>query len=356
MSDPNVKKTIQITPELFSVSNTSGKTKKERKNKTQKKRPQQSQSNPLKKELMNKIKSHAQKNKKTLKENKDFANTFEEHMDYLSNLSRKKKLQIHSELPDELKKGGTITTNEMGKSVTIKNVNPSFNTGPPIIPKPVPAPVPVHVSAPTPAPVPVPVSAPVSAPVPVPVSAPVHVSAPVPVSAPAPAPVSAPMSAPAPVSAPVPVPVSVPEQNYATLSLAPPPPYSNLKSGTKPTYRQWHHSQTRKNRPRINNPPKEMKQHIKRKFSLGKRNNRVSVFLKNKKTRRKVQDELKNLQRKPIDEIKEYLRIHNMIKAGSTAPHDVLRKLYQDSHLAGDINNKSTENMIHNYLSEDEEK
>ena len=34
----------------------------------------------------------------------------------------------------------------------------------------------------------------------------------------------------------------------------------------------------------------------------------------------------------------------------------VLRKLYQDSHLAGDINNKSTENMIHNYLSEDEDK
>ena len=50
-----------------------------------------------------------------------------------------------------------------------------------------------------------------------------------------------------------------------------------------------------------------MKQHIKRKFSLGKRNNRVSVFLKNKKTRRKVQDELKNLQRKPIEEIKEYI-------------------------------------------------
>ena len=49
----------------------------------------------------------------------------------------------------------------------------------------------------------------------------------------------------------------------------------------------------------------------------------------------------------------EYLRKHNMIKAGSNAPHDVLRQLYQSSHLAGEINNKSNDNLIHNYLAED---
>ena len=137
---------------------------------------------------------------------------------------------------------------------------------------------------------------------------------------------------------------------------APAPPYGILKKGTKPTFRQWHHSQTRKNRPQVKVPPKEIKHHIKRKFSLGKQKNKVYVFLKNKKTRRKIHEEMRTLQKTPIEEVKEYLRKHNMIKAGSTAPHDVLRKLYQDSHLAGNINNKSTENMIHNYLSEDEEK
>ena len=35
--------------------------------------------------------------------------------------------------------------------------------------------------------------------------------------------------------------------------------------------------------------------------------------------------------------------------------HDVLRQLYQTSHLAGDIKNNSTENMIHNSLVEDED-
>lgn len=335
MSDPNVKKTIQITPELFSVSNTSGKTKKEKKNKTQKKRPQQSKANPLKKELMNKIKSHAQKNKKTLKENKDFANTFEEHMDYLSNLSRKKKLQIHSELPDELKKGSATTTPEYGKSLTIKPIDKHALVQKPLHPDPVQPNMPLET--------------------PVPIQRPVPVETPVPIQRVVPVETTVPVETPMPVESTVPIQPTIPS-TVQSLTLAPPPPYSNLKSGTKPTYRQWHHSQTRKNRPRINNPPKEIKQHINRKFTLGKRNNRVSVFLKNKKTRRKVQDELKNLQRKPIEEIKEYLRTHNMIKAGSTAPHDVLRKLYQDSHLAGDINNKSTENMIHNYLSEDEEK
>ena len=335
MSDPNVKKTIQITPEFFSVNNSSGKRKKE-KNKTQKNRPKQ-RSNPLKKELMNKIKSHAKKNKQTLKENKDFASTFEEHMDYLSNLSRKKKLQIHSELPDELKKENTVSnSNDIGKTVTVKSntirVNENKSTPPPVVEAPNLDPPPM-VQEHNPAPPPM-----VQAPNPPSV-----------VEAPNPPPV---------VEVPNPTPMVqdpishvVPPQNNQVIE----PPYGILKKGNKPTYRQWHHSQTRKNRPTINERPKEIKQHIKRKFSLGKKKHKVSVFLKNKKTRRKVHDELRNLKKKPIEEIKEYLRKHNLIKAGSTAPHDVLRKLYQDTHLAGDITNKSTENMLHNYLAEEEQ-
>ena len=56
--------------------------------------------------------------------------------------------------------------------------------------------------------------------------------------------------------------------------------------------------------------PKELVQQIKKKYTLGrnKNKNRVSIFLKNKKTRRKIQDEMSDLKKKPIDEIKEYLR------------------------------------------------
>jgi hypothetical protein len=64
---------------------------------------------------------------------------------------------------------------------------------------------------------------------------------------------------------------------------------------------------------------------------------------------------MSSLKKIPIDQVKEYLRKHNMIKAGSNAPHDVLRQLYQTSHLAGEINNKSNDTLIHNYLAEEKE-
>ena len=133
------------------------------------------------------------------------------------------------------------------------------------------------------------------------------------------------------------------------------PPYGILKRGNKPTFRQWH-KKTQKNRPNVVSKPKELIQQVKKKYSLGKNKNKVSVFLKNKKTRKKIQEEMSSLKKIPIEEVKEYLRKHNMIKAGSNAPHDVLRQLYQTSHLAGEINNKSDETLIHNYLADDEEK
>jgi hypothetical protein len=132
------------------------------------------------------------------------------------------------------------------------------------------------------------------------------------------------------------------------------PKYGNLKSGNKPTFRQWQ-NKTQKNRPPISKS-REIIQEIKSKYTLGKskKNRKVSIFLKNKKTRRKIQDEMAMLKKKSIEEIKEYLRKHNMIKAGSNAPHDVLRQLYQEHHLAGNINNKSNDTIIHNYLAKDE--
>jgi tRNA uridine 5-carbamoylmethylation protein Kti12 len=103
-------------------------------------------------------------------------------------------------------------------------------------------------------------------------------------------------------------------------------------------------------------PVIERTQEIRKKFTLGrnKNKNKVTVFLKNNKTRRKINDEITSVQQKPINEIKEYLRKQNLIKAGSEAPSDILRKLYKDSLLAGEIKNKNTNTLMHNYLSEDE--
>jgi hypothetical protein len=90
------------------------------------------------------------------------------------------------------------------------------------------------------------------------------------------------------------------------------------------------------------------------KYKLGKHNNgTVSVLIKNSQTRRKIQTEQSLLKQKSILEIKNYLRKNNLLKVGTQAPNDVLRHLYEQSILAGQVENKSKENLIHNYFNDE---
>ena len=80
----------------------------------------------------------------------------------------------------------------------------------------------------------------------------------------------------------------------ASFSLKNDPPYGNLKiGGKKPTFRSW--SRTKKAHHVTHIPIIERTQQIKKKFSLGrnKSSNRVTIFLKNNKTRRKINDEIR---------------------------------------------------------------
>ena len=175
----------------------------------------------------------------------------------------------------------------------------------------------------------------------------------------------------------------------------PPPPYGCLKNGSKPTYSQYKKTLKNKNSSRIKlkinvddnilkpinkpsfiterqnklqeikekiNPtpiilpkkePKRFKKTktLKRKLILGKKGRKVSVLIKNRKTRKRVKNETLKLKKKSLDEIKQYLRIHNLIKIGTDAPEDVLRQTFENAFLSGDIHNKNSENLIHNYIN-----
>lgn len=90
------------------------------------------------------------------------------------------------------------------------------------------------------------------------------------------------------------------------------------------------------------------------KYKLGKhKDGTVSVLIKNSQTRRKIQTEQSLLKQKSILEIKNYLRKNNLLKVGTQAPNDVLRHLYEQSILAGQVENKSKENLIHNYFNDE---
>lgn len=85
----------------------------------------------------------------------------------------------------------------------------------------------------------------------------------------------------------------------------------------------------------------------------GKQNNKVSVLVKNSTTRKNIQKEHNLLKQDSINEVKKYLKKHYLLKVGSNAPNDVLRKMYETVHLCGDIKNVNSNNLVHNYLNDE---
>lgn len=186
-----------------------------------------------------------------------------------------------------------------------------------------------------------------------------------------------------------------------------PPPYSNLKNsvGGKPSYKVWNH--TRKQRPTLSpvptasfatasatasagasavterernlarakqqhasgnasgkkTPPsvskkqynpKIIKQTITHKYTVGRRKGgrKISVLVKNLKTRKRVNEAKKQLRKTSIPEIKSYLKEHGFLKTGSVAPANVLREMYESAMMAGEIRNINGGVAIHNYISD----
>ena len=99
------------------------------------------------------------------------------------------------------------------------------------------------------------------------------------------------------------------------------------------------------------------KKTIKRKYTLGKSKLKktISVLIKDRGTRKKILNAQKDLKKKSINDVKLYLREHNLIKIGSNAPNDVLRKMYESSMLAGEITNSNAETLLHNFSKDDKE-
>lgn len=310
------KKSISINPNFFKIGK-GGKTTREKKAK--KKRPINTlKPNNVKKKLIEKIKAHQQREKEKEiiaeeKEEKEFQDNFKETLNYLQELDVKSKKKKNK---------------KKKRDKTMKKSNIPINTNP----------------------------------------------------------------------------MENPATNFSIH--APAPPYGCLKNGTKPTFRQYNKTLKKTtnqnhdipinttnnfdgNNIELNNVPKinltnirfekdeafdnrkeklenlknMMKKEkpktkriktrrIRRKITLGKVKNKVGVLVKSKKTRKIIKNEVSVLKKKPIQEIKTYLKKHNLIKIGSIAPDYIFRTMYENAYLSGDISNKNNEILLHNWSKE----
>lgn len=168
------------------------------------------------------------------------------------------------------------------------------------------------------------------------------------------------------------------------------PPHGCLKNGTKPTFREWADKMLHKPLETITNMfsstdgttdesrvaagntenattslknkvreyPENMaglrvkiRKTNKRKYRIGKHDDVVGVLLKNKEGQQHIQKQHLTLKQKSIGEIRKYLYDHHLLKIGSNAPPDVLRRMYEDSILTGDVKNTNKGVLLHNFLS-----
>jgi hypothetical protein len=93
---------------------------------------------------------------------------------------------------------------------------------------------------------------------------------------------------------------------------------------------------------------------IKRTFRVGRSKyySKIGVLINNKTIRDECSTKKHLLKQATLGDIKRFLVKKGLIKVGSTAPNDVLRKMYESVNMiCGDVQNHNTDILLHNYFN-----
>lgn len=173
----------------------------------------------------------------------------------------------------------------------------------------------------------------------------------------------------------------------ATPSTTANPPYGCLKKGFKPTYRNWLRSTQKNHDPEniaavdlnamaaadvilnekldkelavideLKTAKAEVKQKIKtktlKKHVIGKNASRktITVLLKDSDKKKQVTEAKQSLKSESIDKIRDFLIKHNLLKASSYAPNNILLKIFENAKLTGDVYNTNVNTLMNNILA-----
>jgi hypothetical protein len=114
------------------------------------------------------------------------------------------------------------------------------------------------------------------------------------------------------------------------------------------------------NKLKKSNKPKHVPRKIKqvkrkttiKKYKLGRYGKSISILIKNNKTIKKIQNAQRELKNVPIHDVKNELIKNNLLKLGSTAPSNLLRKIYEEANMTGKVVNVGGDTFMHNYMND----
>jgi hypothetical protein len=154
-----------------------------------------------------------------------------------------------------------------------------------------------------------------------------------------------------PVPVPVPPPVISPSPEPIQSSFTTPDPVPDPNPNPNPVLQVAGENDSNKNE--NSEYPHSIKRTIKRRYNLGKSANgkSVGILIKDLKSRAQITKAQNTMRKKPINDMKSYLKERGLLKVGSNAPNDVIRKMFESAMLTGDVFNKSSETLLHNYIN-----
>ena len=164
-------------------------------------------------------------------------------------------------------------------------------------------------------------------------------------------------------------------------------PYGILKNGLKPTFKTWNKSQKNMSMNPSPNPvieitpveieiPKEVKMdppaqvmieplnepmnedRVEKhpvKVGKSKKNRTVQIWIACHKTRKQKEENHDAIRKTNLTTVKNYLKNHRLIKVGSTAPTNLIRQIYENAKLYGDVTNENKQNLLYNFEKDTKE-